>query len=123
MNANISHIMKRTIFSLVFGAGLVLLSTADAAAHDVEYRPYHVQHHYAYARERFYPGWLRRNREFQRWYVHNQYRFKRHASWHRRYDIYRFERRHRGHGRRVYDRIYRDHDYRPYYPKPKKHSH
>ncbi len=123
MNANMSHIMKRTIFSLLFGAGLVLLSSADATAHEVEDRPYYVQHNYAYARARVFPGWLRSNREFQRWYMHNQYHFKRRVSWPSLYDIYRFERRHRRHGRRIYDKVYRDHDYRPYYLVPKKRSH
>ena len=123
MNANMSHIMKRTIFSLLFGAGLVLLSAADASAHEVEYRPYYVQHHHAYARTQFFPAWLERNREFQRWYMHSRYRFKRHIGWPRLYDIYRFERRHRWHGRAIYDKVYRDPGYRPHYLTPKRHRH
>ncbi len=123
MNANISHIMKRTILALVFGAGLILLNAANASAHEAEYRPYYVQHHYVHARTSFFPGWLRRNREFQRWYMHNQYRFTRHISWHRLHDTYRLERRQRRHGRRIYDKVYRDHAYRSYHPVPKKHRH
>jgi hypothetical protein len=123
MNANLSHIMKRTIFSLVFGAGLVLLSAVDASAHEVEYRPYYVQHHHAYARTRIFPAWLKRNREFQRWYMHNHYRFKRHISWPRLYDMYRFERRHRRHGRRIYGKVYHSQGYRPHYPHLKNHRH
>lgn len=123
MNANMSHAMKRTILALVCGTGFALLSAPDASAHEVEYRPYYVQSHYIYAGSRFYPRWLRRNREFQRWYVHNQYRFRRHLSWHRLYDIYRFERRHRRHGRKSYHKFYRRYDYRPHYVVPKKHRH
>ena len=123
MNVTMSNITKRTILALVFGAGLVLFSAADAMAHEVQYRPYYVQHQYAYASSRFYPGWLKRNRDFQRWYSHNQYRFKRHMSWHRLYDVYRFEKRHRWRGRKTYGKSYRHYDYRPYYVAPKKHRH
>jgi hypothetical protein len=123
MNANKCHIMKRTILSLLFGAGLVLLVAADASAHEVEYRPYYVANHYVYARTRYFPDWLQRNREFQRWYMHSHYRFERHVSWPRLYDVYRFERRHRWHGGRIYGKVYRDQRYRSYYPVAKKHSH
>lgn len=123
MNANMSHIAQRTILSLMFGAGLLVLGAVNASAHEIEHRPDYVQHHYAYARSRFYPGWLKRNRQFQRWYFHNQYRFKRHISWNRLYDIYRLERRHRWHGRRTYNKVYRDRAYPTYYPVPRKHRH
>ena len=116
MNVNTNRIMTRTIFLLV-------LAAANASAHEVEYRPYYVQSHYVDARSRFYPAWLRRNREFQRWYMRNQYRFQRHIGWHRLFDIYRFEKRRQWHGRRIYARHYRDYDYRPYYVVPKKHRH
>jgi hypothetical protein len=123
MNAKMSLIMKRTILALVFGVALVLFTAADATAHEIEYRPYYVQHHYAYARTRFVPAWLKRNREFHRWYVHSQYRFRRHISWHRLHDIYLLERRHRWRNRRSYARVYRDQPFRPHYSVAGKHTH
>ena len=92
MSANMSHFMTRMICSLIFGAGLFILSAADASAHRIGYRPYYVHDHYVHARTMSFPGWLRRNREFQHWYRHCHYRLTRHMSWHRLYDVYRFER-------------------------------
>ncbi len=123
MNATMSPFMQRTIFSLVFGICLVMLGAADASAHQVEYRPFVVHDSYVHSRIPSLPRWLRRDREFRRWYWHSHYRFRRHLSWHRLYDIYRFESRHRWHGRRIYDKVYRYHGHRSYYPKPNKHRH
>ncbi len=41
MNANMGHIMKRTICSLSLGIGLFLVSAGDASAHELQYRPAH----------------------------------------------------------------------------------
>ena len=123
MNANTSHIMKRTICSLVFGVCLVMLSAADASAHGIEYRPYFVQDYYVHKGARSFPSWLRRNREFQHWYWHSHYRLKRHMSWRRLYDIHRHERRHRLHSRKFYGRVYRDTGHSHYYKRPKKRDH
>lgn len=118
MIANMGHIMRRTICSLSLGIGLFLVSAADASAHRIEYRPYIAHDHHVYSRTRSFPGWLRRNREFQHWYRHSHYRLTRHMSWHRLYDVYRFERRHRWHGRRIYDKGYRYNSDRTYQRKP-----
>ncbi len=73
MNANMGHIMKRTICSLSLGIGLFLVSAADALAYEIQYRPHIVHDHYEYGRTRFLPRWLKRNREFQHWYQHSRY--------------------------------------------------
>ena len=123
MNATMSHLMKRTILSLMIAAGLLVLGAAETSAHEVEYRPYYAPAHYAYARTRSSPGWLKRNREFQRWNFHNQYRFKRHVSRIRIDDAYRFENRHRWHGRRVYGAAHHYQGYRRNVPLPINHRH
>ncbi len=123
MNAQTSHILNRTISSLVIGTCLFLVSAADASAHKIEYRPYVVHRQYVYGQTRIFPGWLRKNREFQRWYLHSRYRLMRHMTWHRLYDIYHFEKRYRLQSRRFHGKVYRDHGYRTYYRKPKKHRH
>ena len=123
MNANMSLVMKRTIYSLLVGSCFILLSAADASAHGVEYRPHIAHGSYVHGRTRFFPAWLKRNREFQRWYWHSHYRLERRVSWRRLYDIYRFERRHRWNSRRYYNRVYRDEVYRPYYKIRRKRKH
>lgn len=114
MNATMSHIMKRTICSLIFGAGLFLLSAADASAHEVEYRPHIAYDHYVYSRTRSFPRWLRRNREFQHWYMHSRYRYVRRMTWHGVYDRYRIEQRYRRNHRKFHSKVYRDDGYRTY---------
>ena len=117
MNAKSSHIMKRTFLSLAFGICLLLVGTPDASAHWVGHRPPVVKN-YVPGRSVFFPAWLRRNRDFQHWYWHNRYRFKRHVSWIRLYDIYRFEKRFYRFGGRYYQRHYADRGYITYYRKP-----
>lgn len=121
MNANMSHFMTRMICSLIFGGGLFMLSAADASAHRIEYRPYIAHDYHVYSRTRSFPGWLRRNREFQHWYRHSHYRLTRHMSWHRLYDVYRFERRQRLRSRTFYGKVYHHNGYRTYQRKPKRH--
>jgi hypothetical protein len=121
MNAMKCPIITRTICSLIFGAGLFLLSGADASAHRIEYRPYIAHDYHVYSRTRTFPGWLMRNREFQHWYRHSHYRLTRHMSWHRLYDVYRFERRHRLRSRTFYGKVYHHNGYRTYQRKPKRH--
>ena len=123
MNTSTSHVMKRTFFSLIFGICLLLVNVPEASAHKIEYRPYVVHDHYAYAGSRSFPRWLRKNRDFQRWYLYSNYRLNRHMSWHRLYDIYRFEKRHRLHNRKFYGKVYLDNGYRTYYRKPKHRRH
>jgi hypothetical protein len=117
MNANTSHVIKRTIYLVAFGICLTLVAETDASAHTVDFRPGFAEVRYVHSRARSFPGWLRRNRDFQHWYWHSRYRFKRHLNWHRLYHIYLLDRRHRRPARVVYDDHYYDHGYRSYYKK------
>jgi len=121
MNANMSHIMTRTICSLIFGTGLLLVSAADASPHQIEYRPYVAHSQYVYGRTRAFPGWLHRNRDFQRWYSHSRYRPMGHMSWQRLYDIYYFDRSNRWQSHGSYGNVYRDNGHRTYRRQPKRH--
>jgi len=123
MNSKTNHWMKRTAWSLIFGMGLMLANVPEASAHKVEYRPYIVYDHYAYAGSRHFPRWLRKDRDFQRWYLYSNYRMNRHMSWHRLYDIYKYERRYRLKNRRFRGRLYRDHGHRSYERDSKRHRH
>jgi len=123
MNANMGHIMTRTICSLSLGIGLFLVSAADASAHEIQYRPHIVHDHYEYGRTRLLPRWLKRNREFQHWYLHSRYRFMRRMTWHRVYDLYLFERRYRRSHRKYYGKVHRDNGYRTYQKMWKKRKH
>ena len=114
MNAKLSHVMTRAICALIFGAGLFLVSAADASAHEIQYRPPIVHDHYVYGRTRLLPRWLKRNREFRHWYSHSRYRFAHHLTWHRIYDRYRFEQHYRWNNRRFHGKVYRDGGYRTY---------
>ena len=121
MNANMSHFMTRMTCSLIFGAGLFLLSAADASAHRMEYRRYIAHDHYVHGRTRSFPRWLRRNRDFRHWYLHSRYRFADRTTWHRIYDLYRLERRYHRHNRKFYGKVYHHNGYRTYHRRPKRH--
>lgn len=123
MNANTSHIMKRTNYALVFGVCVMLITQPDARAHTVDIRPGFVEVHYGYAMTRHFPGWLRRDRDFQHWYWHSRYRIKRHLNWHSLYHIYVNDRRQRWHARRLHRHHYLDYGYRAYSKKHRKHKH
>ena len=112
MNEKMSHNMKRGFYALAFAVCLTFIALPDARAHTIDIRPGFVEVHYGYARVRHVPGWLRRDRDFQHWYSHSRYRFKRHLNWHRLYHIYLNDRRHRWHARRLHDHHFHDHDYR-----------
>ena len=119
MNAKTSHSLNRTKNSLLIGACLLLVATADAAAHEVIYRSYAVQRPHIRAQAPTFPHWLHRNRNFQRWYLGSRYRSMRDPSWHRLYEIYYLEERlrlqnRRFHGKVVHDRGYRTHRARPH---------
>lgn len=120
MNANTSHILKRTMLSLVFGICLTSVTAGDALAHDLGYRRGFITVHYAYGDTVPFPGWLRRDRDFQHWYWHSRYRYTRHLNWHGLYHLYLMDRRHRWHGRSRHDH---HHDYRGYERKATRRGH
>ena len=123
MNSKTNHLMKRLAWSLIFGMGLMLLNVPDASAHKTEYRPHIVYDHYAYAGSRPFPRWLRKDREFQRWYLYSHYRMNRHTTWHRLYNVYKNERRHRLKNRRFRGKVYRDNGRRSYERDSRRHRH
>ena len=112
MNSKFSDIMKRATGSLCVGICLFLVSAVDASAHEIEYRPPIVHDHYGYARTMSFPGWLRRNRDFQHWYMRSRYRFMRRMTWNDVYERYRFEQRYRWNNRRYHTNVYHDDGYR-----------
>jgi len=114
MNAIGNHILTRTISLLIIGTCLFLAGTADAAAHQTEHRTYVVQYHYTHGQKKASPSWLRRNRDFQHWYLHSRYRSMHRLSWQRLYDIYRIEKRYRLRSRKHHGKKYRDYGYREY---------
>jgi hypothetical protein len=100
-------ITKRTSFRpallLLCVASLVVAMVRPATAHEVEFRP-RVSHHFYYQHGRAFrfPHWLRDERDFQRWFLHSDYRYIRGANWAALYDLYLFEKRHR---RRAHQRV------------------
>lgn len=104
MHATMTKIMKRS--TALTGCALLLWlgGVADASAHGVEIRPAYVQVHYVHGRDVTFPGWLMRNRKFQRWYWNSQYRFRRHTSWERVYNLYLVDKRLYRPDRRSYHR-------------------
>ncbi len=105
--------MNKMITVALIAGGLLLLDSPEAAAHkEVRnvYQPsayYRVEHR----RAKHMPYWLKRDRSFRRWYKRTQLRRYRHMSWHRLYDIYRWERYYAGKPHRG-DHYLRDHKHR-----------
>lgn len=84
------------LLSALFAATLFGTLAQPAEAHKVDFRP-PVTYHYYYQHGSPYvfPRWLRKDRDFQRWYRRSDYRYIRGASWQRLYDMYRYETSHR----------------------------
>ena len=116
MSTIIPHIVKRSFASMLAVAALAMLVAEPAAAHKYGHRPYVTNHYYyQHGRRVVFPRWLRKHRDFQRWYYRSDYRFIRGASWEGLYDLYRFERRYNRHGqRRFRGRVYVDPHYYHY---------
>lgn len=120
MNTKTSHFLNRMKSSLLIGTCLLLVSTADAAAHDVEYRSYVVHRQYVRSQAPVFPHWLHRNWEFQHWYLGSSHSYLRDLNWCRIYDIYRFEEHFRLQSRQFHGKVVHDHGYRTHRAKPKK---
>ena len=87
--------------ALLFAAGILGLMAQPAAAHKIDYRPPLGHHYYyQYGRPFVFPRWLRKDYDFQRWYLRSDYRFIRGASWRRLYDMYIYDTRYRRHRHR-----------------------
>ena len=105
MNVTTKHFMPRLLFSIMLSAGLLTAIARPAAAHKYEVRPI-APHYYYYrhASSAAFPRWLKRNRDFQRWYLRSDYccqrRIIRGAYWDHMYDMYVFEKRHQRRAKR-----------------------
>ena len=112
--------LKRGVPLLLLGTWLSVAGITTAEAHGNGYRHYVAHRHYDYVKPVNFPRWLRSEREFQRWYVQNQYRLKRNLSWQRRYEVFYLEKSYRLKQRRFRGRVARDRGYRTYWNQPKR---
>jgi hypothetical protein len=91
--------MKRTISSiLVLGAAVTGLSQS-AVAHERGYEHYDSPRHYSLAmyRDHHMPRWLRKQKDFRRWYKRSALKHNGSLAWWQLYDIYRWESRYQRH--------------------------
>lgn len=103
--------MNKMITVAILGSGLLLLEAPDAAAHEetrMSYQTRHYSGHLHHARPM--PRWLKRHKAFRHWYRHTRLRRHRHLTWHRLFDIYRWESSERRKHRRA-ERFYRSPDH------------
>ena len=96
MNVNTKRASLRPVVLLLCATGLAVALVRPATAHEIEFRP-RISHQYYYRHGRVlvFPRWLQREHDFQRWYLHSDYRYIRGANWAALYDLYLFEKRHR----------------------------
>lgn len=111
MNQIVKRFAKGVAWSVIVLAGSGIAATPDASAHGVRDSRFVVSFEHRNRRAvRQMPRWLRRNYDFRHWYVHQQYRLPRRASWSRLYEMYLYDtRRFR---RAWHRRIDRGHDWR-----------
>lgn len=103
--------MNKIISVALLAGGLLLLDAPQASAHNESRISHHQTHYYAGLRQRHHmPYWLKRDRAFRHWYKHTRLRRQRHLTWHRLFDIYRWETVDRRTHRRA-DRYFRNHKY------------
>ena len=115
--------MNKIITVALVAGGLLLLDTPEAAAHDESRYSYYSTHYQAdLHRRQQMPRWLKRDRAFRHWYKHSRLRRHRHLSWHRVFDIYRWETFDRRTHRRA-DRFARKHDYYRRYDRDERRRH
>lgn len=100
---------KRLVAATLTCTVLALTFAQPAAAHKVGHRPAVTNQYYRlydrqHGRRYVFPRWLQRDRDFQRWFLRNDYRYvtgyNRGGSWEELYSLYRFERRHWRNGHR-----------------------
>lgn len=108
--------MNKLGLSLLLAAGLFSLDVSPAAAHEQADRVHVYSDGYRRdaRRHQSMPRWLKRDRQFRRWYEHTPLRRYRHIGWNDLYNIYRWERRYFGsRNGHVRDRDYRRNHRRP----------
>ena len=87
--------MNKLMTAALIAGGLMLLHSPEATAHHGVRDTYHAPA-YIYVDHRradHMPRWLRKDRDFRRWYRHSTLRRDRRLAWFQLYDIYRWERR------------------------------
>jgi len=116
VNTTMNTIVRRVALPMIVSFGIVLVHAPTAEAHKTNYRPL-VTSDYYHARDRAYgmPHWVRKDRDFKRWFLHSRYRYARWQNWPMLYDRYAYERRtyrprHRHHQA---GRKYREHGVTP----------
>ena len=91
--------MKRLI-STVLILGIAVTGVSQSAiAHERTYEHYDSPRHYrvvAY-RDKHMPGWLRKKKDFRRWYKRSALKRNHGLAWWQLYEIYRWESRHHRH--------------------------
>ena len=98
--------MKRLISTIIITGAAVTGISQSAVAHERGYEFYDSPRHYRTLvyRDHHMPKWLRKKRDFRRWYRRSALQHNHALAWWQLYDIYRWESRH-----------YRHHYHRPAY--------
>lgn len=103
--------MNKIVTAALVAGGLLLLNAPEASAHDEIRVSYERGHYYGDVRRHHrMPYWLKRDKAFRRWYKKTRLRRYEHLTWHRLFNIYRWETIERRKHRRV-DRYARNHHY------------
>jgi len=117
MDKELETDMNKIMTVALVAGGLLLLDAPEAAAHNEMRISYQPSAHYQMElrRTKHMPYWLKRDKAFRHWYKHARIRKQRHLTWHRLFDIYRWEtidsRKHRRADRFAANRdYYRHHD-------------
>lgn len=93
-------LVKRLITMSALGGVLIFGLAPAASAHPAQYAPYGAYApYYRYEHVRPIPRWVRADRGFHRWYLRSRYRHVRHLSWHRLFELYRYDAHYHGHRR------------------------
>lgn len=111
MDMELETDMNKIITVALVAGGLLLLDAPEAAAHNEKRITYQQTHYHDGLRQRHQmPYWLKRDRAFRHWYKNTRLRRQKHLTWHRLFDIYRWETIDRRTHRRA-DRVVRKHYY------------
>lgn len=116
MNTATRVIATYRLLQALLAVALLGALAQPAAAHKIDFRPPAYHYYYQHGSPYVFPRWLRKDRDFQRWYRRSDYRYIRGASWRRLYDMYLYDksnRRLRHRHRHYQGRVVIDLDKRP----------
>lgn len=96
--------MNKLSVGLLLAASLFLIDVTPAAAHQEINRVsvYGERHHAEHRYQRAMPRWLKRDRQFRRWYRHTPLKRFHRLNWRQLYEIYSWERAYFSQPRRRY---------------------